>query len=136
MLLDGWLMGWSEEYGVHYYYNEALGVTQWHPPEQPAAAPGTAASSTHEDAAEAAIASTLGFVDPIVHAVAVKILADACDHATAVSRLRKHLPAAEVIEVTNHLATICFLHLRECMIDLFQYLRLRLSSNRFQLCVR
>ena len=88
MLAAGWKEGWSEEYGRRYYYNEMLGCTQWHPPEALYAA---TASST-KDIAEAAIASALGFVDPIVHAVAAKILADECDHATAVERLCRHLP--------------------------------------------
>lgn len=91
----GWQEGWSEEYGAPYYFNEAIGHTQWHPPEtdpsRPPAASVSASTTSTQDAAEAAIVSALGFVDPIVHAVATKILADECDRATAVKRLRRHL---------------------------------------------
>ena len=111
----GWQEGWSEEYGRRYYFNSALGHTQWHPPEAdppvpdpvspPAAATSAAATSaattsaagtsSTKDPAELAIASALGFVDPVVHAIATKILADGCEHAAALKRLRRHLAEAD-----------------------------------------
>ncbi len=90
---EGWKEGWSEQYGQRYYYNEALGCTQWQqpvpevPPER----------SSRDATAEASIAAALGFVDPIVHAVAVKILEDGCDHATAIDRLRKHCSGVDAV---------------------------------------
>ena len=106
----GWQEGWSEEYGRRYYFNSALGHTQWHPPEAdppvpdpvspPAAATSAATTSaagtsSTKDPAELAIASALGFVDPVVHAIATKILADGCEHAAALKRLRRHLAEAD-----------------------------------------
>ena len=91
MWAAGWEEGWSQEYGRRYYFNSALGHTQWPPP----AAPSAAATSSTKDPAELAVASALGFVDPVVHAVATKILADGCDHATALKRLRRHLAEAD-----------------------------------------
>ena len=42
MLPEGWAIGWSSDYGVPYYTNSTLGITQWDPPPMPAALAGAA----------------------------------------------------------------------------------------------
>ena len=49
----------------------------------------------HDARAEAAIESVLGFVDPIVHAAAARILHERAGRPDAIARLRKHLDAAD-----------------------------------------
>ena len=49
----------------------------------------------HDARAEAAIESVLGFVDPIVHAAAARILHEHAGRPDAIARLRKHLDAAD-----------------------------------------
>ena len=83
--VDGWSSAFSEEHGCVYYFNELLQLTQWHAPTQ----------DDRTCRAEAAVAAALGFVDPIVHGLASRILSEQCSRSEATTRLTKHLPQAE-----------------------------------------
>ena len=98
---SGWAIGWSEQFAMPYYYHAGHGLTQWHFPTADdlsisRSGDETAAPSRLDEAAESAVASALGFVDPIVHAVATRILTDGIsDRTVAIGRLQKHLAASE-----------------------------------------
>ena len=78
-----------------YYYHVGQNLTQWEPPD-------TAPRAPAADHVEAALESALGFVDPIVHAVATRILTDNVDWTNAVKRLLKHLPCEADAKACAH----------------------------------
>ena len=72
--------------------------SQQHHTDAPALAGNAAARGPHDSSsAESAISSALGFVDPIVHAVATRILHDQPSRSDAVARLRKHLADVDAV---------------------------------------
>ena len=53
--------------------------------------------------AETAIASALGYVDPIVHAVATRILNEQSSRADAIAQLQRHLSSADAVACADAL---------------------------------
>ncbi|KAK3261804.1 hypothetical protein CYMTET_29310 [Cymbomonas tetramitiformis] len=101
-LPSGWEVAVDECSGQSYYYNCELAITQWHPPgglERETQPPAANQALSADDKAEAAVIAALGYVDPVAHAVAVKILDENIGRQEAERRLVK--------VVSSNLAAAC-----------------------------